>query len=99
MIVVILGVAFALFGDKKKVLQAAIAVLVISACLNLTYTFAPWVFWAIKRPDKFWSESVAFIPAALTVVAVGTFIVPFLGGGLGYGLGWLIKRLLPSRQA
>ena len=103
LIVLIAGVAFALFGRKEKALQVAVAVLVISACLNLIYMFTPWVSWAIKRPDIFWREpdifwreNVQFMPIALAYAALGTVIVPVLAGGLGYGLGWLIKRAIPS---
>lgn len=99
LIVIIVGVAFALFGHKEKALQVAVIVLVISACLNLIYMFTPWVVWAIKRPDIFWRENAQFMPVALAYAALGSVIVPILGGGLGYGLGWLIKRVLPSRPA
>jgi hypothetical protein len=99
LIVVIIGVAFALFGRKEKTLQVAVAVLVISACLNLVYMFTPWIAFAIKRPDIFWRENVQLMPVALVSAALGTLIVPVLAGGLGYGLGLLVKRVLPSRPA
>lgn len=99
LIVVIIGVAFALFGRKEKMLQVAVAVLVISTCLNLVYMFTPWITFAIKRPDIFWRENMKLMPVALVSAAMGTFIVPVMAGGLGYGLGWLVKRVLPSRPA